>query len=240
MQRATWAGVSLAIIGSVLVGQFAYAVDPKSANYQIDGSSVGTGGLYGATSANYQANSSTGDIAVGSSSSTNFQVDSGTKTPHAPTLSFAVNTTNAQFGKLSPTQATTTTSSFTVSNYTSYGYVVQIYGSPPTNAGHTLTAMTTSDISKPGTEQFGINLVANTSPVSFGANPDNGQFGFGTVDPNYNVANNFRYVSGDTIASASKSSGATTYTISYLVNVGGFTPGGTYSTDETLVVTGTY
>lgn len=100
--------------------------------------------------------------------------------------------------------------------------------------------MATNDSSHPGTEQFGINLVANTSPASFGANPNNGDFGFGSVAENYNVANQFRYVSGDTIAKAEKSSGETTYTISYLVNVTGLTPGGSYASNQTLVVTGTY
>lgn len=230
----------MAVIGAVLIAQFAYAVDPASTHYQIYEPSVGTGGMYGATSANYNADSSIGDIAVGSTSSTNFQTDTGSKTQQDPALSFAVTSTAAQFGNLSPSQATTATGTFSISNYTSYGYAVQIYGQPPTNAGHTIAAMATADVSKPGTEQFGINLVANTSPVSFGANPDNGQFGFGSVNSNYNVANKFRYVSGDTIAQANQSSGQTNYTISYLVNVSSLTPGGTYTSQETLIVTGTY
>lgn len=220
--------------------QFAYATDPKSSNFQFDESSIGTGGLYGASSTNYQANSSTGDIAIGNSGSGNFQIDSGTKTQRDPTLSFAVASTAAQFGKLTPSQAATATSTFTVTNYTSYGYIVQVYGPTPTNAGRSLAGMSTAGVSQPGIEQFGINLVANTSPVSFGANPDNGDFGFGSVTADYNVANKFKYVSGETIAKAEKSSGETKYTISYLVNVTGLTPGGTYTSNQTLVVTGTY
>jgi hypothetical protein len=91
-----------------------------------------------------------------------------------------------------------------------------------------------------GIEQFGINLVANTLPISFGANPDNGQFGFGSVASGYNTPNNFRYVNGETIASASKDSGITNYTISYIVNVAPLTAGGTYTANQALVVTGTY
>lgn len=228
------------ILSALLMAPYVYAVDPKSNNYQFNESSIGTGGLYGASSTNYQANSSTGDIAIGNSSSDNFQVDSGTKTQRDPALSFAVTSPNASFGKLSPSQASTATSTFTVSNYTSYGYVVQVYGKPPTYNGRSIAAMDVSGTSQPGIEQFGINLVANTSPVSFGANPDNGQFGFGSVTEDYNVANRFRYISGETIAKAEKSSGETKYTISYLVNVTGLTPGGTYLSNQTLVVTGTY
>lgn len=228
------------IICAIFLAPIVYAADPKSNNYQFNESSIGTGGLYGASSTNYQANSSTGDIAIGNSESANFQVDSGTKTQRDPTLSFAVTSSNAVFGKFTPFQASTATATFTVTNYTSYGYIVQVYGKPPTYSNHSIAAMDISGTSQPGIEQFGINLVANTSPVSFGANPDNGQFGFGSVTDDYNIANRFRYVSGETIAKAEKSSGETQYTISYLVNVAGLTPGGTYLSNQTLVVTGTY
>jgi hypothetical protein len=76
---------------------------------------------------------------------------------------------------------------FSVLNYTSYGYVVQIFGDPPTNGTHTIVPMSTTGASQISEEQFGINLVANTVPSSIGANPDNGQFGFGSVESNYNT-----------------------------------------------------
>ena len=108
--------------------------------------------------------------------------------------------------------------------------------------------MATTAASQAGVEQFGVNLVANTSPVNFGANPDNGQFGFGVIGngpgspgyANYSTPNQFRYVSGDTIASAPKSSGQTTYTLSFIANVAGVTPGGKYLSNQLLIVTGTY
>jgi hypothetical protein len=134
---------------------------------------------------------------------------------------------------------------FSVFNYTSYGYAVQITGNAPTSGAHTISPMTTTAIAQPGIEQFGINLVANTSPKSFGSNPDNGSFGFGIIgsgpgDTSYSTPNEFRYVSGETIASAPKSSGQTNYTISYIVNTSSITPGGRYTSDQTVIVTGTY
>lgn len=192
------------------------------------------------SSASYQASSSTGDLAVGNSGSANFQVDAGSQTTNDPALSFSMNNSGVNFGSFTPSSATTTTATFTVSNYTSYGYVVQIAGNPPSNGSHTITAMNTASTSQPGFEQFGINLVANTLPVSVGANPNNGQFGFGSASPNYGTSNSYRYVSGETIATAPKSSGSTIYTISYLVNVGSLTPGGKYTSNQTLIVTGTY
>lgn len=217
-----------------------YAETLQSPNYKFDESTLGAGGLVQSNSANYQASSSIGDLATGNAASSNFQVESGSKTTNDPALSFSIPGTGANFGSFSPTSAAVTTSNFSVSNYTAYGYVVQIVGSPPSNGSRTLSAMTTTGASAAGIEQFGINLVANTSPTSVGANPDNGQFGFGTAAPNYGTSNMFRYVSGETIATAPKSSGVTNYTLSYLVNVGSLTPGGEYTSNQTLIVTGTY
>ncbi|MGB3945272.1 MAG: hypothetical protein WBK76_00325, partial [Candidatus Saccharimonadales bacterium] len=196
------------------------------------------------SSSSYSVSSSTGDIAIGSSASSNFTVDAGTQTSPDPTLTFAMDTPNANFGNFSAATTTTSSATFSVINYTSYGYVVQLVGAPPTNGGNEITPMTTTGPSQPGIEQFGVNLVANTSPISFGANPNNGtppnNFGFGTVATDYSTPNQFRFVSGETVASAPKSSGKTIYTLSYIVNVSSLTPAGVYKSDQTLVVTGTY
>jgi len=217
-----------------------YAETLQSPNYKLDESVIGVGDLNQSSSASYKAVNATGDIAIGNSASQNYQVEAGSQTTHDPTLSFKVINGNVDFGRFSATDPATTTTTFSVSNYTSYGYVVLITGDPPTNQSHTINAMAATDSSQTGKEQFGINLVANTSPVSFGANPDNGQFGFGSVESDYSTANRFRYVSGETIAHADKSSGMTTYTISYLVNVSSITPGGKYTSDQTVIITGTY
>lgn len=216
----------------------------QSPNYKFDESSVGTGGLMQGSSANYRVQSATGDLSVGAASSSNFQVEAGSRTSPDPTLTFKVDNANANLGKFSASTASTATATFSITNYTSYGYVVQLVGNPPKYGSNEISPMTATATSQPGIEQFGVNLVANTSPTSFGANPDNGtapnDFGFGQIAANYSTPNQFRYVSGETIASAPKSSGKTTYTLSYLVNVTALTPSGTYTSDQTLVVTGTY
>jgi hypothetical protein len=212
----------------------------QSDNYRFDESTIGAGGLVQSNSANFQANSSIGEVAIGESSSANFQVGAGSQTTHEPTLSFKLINSAANFGSFTASDPTVASSKFSVAKYTSYGYVVQIVGQPPTNGSHVIDAMTATATSTPGVEQFGINLVANTEPASIGANPDHGGFGFGSPSTNYGTPNQFRFVSGETIASAPKSSGETIYTMSYLVNVGSLTPGGLYNSKQTLVVTGTY
>ncbi len=211
----------------------------QSTNYRIDEDAISTGTLLQSSSANYQAVDGVNDLAIGNAASTNYQIEAGSKTTPDPWLSFTVNSSGTNFGTFSPVATATATATFSVLNYTSYGYVVQITGSTPTNDSHSLVAMAGGSGSV-GTEGFGINLVANTSPISFGADPDNGQFGFGEVDPDYITPNSYRYVNGDVIATAPKSSGLTNYTISAIANVSPLTPGGVYTSAMTLIVTGTY
>ncbi len=216
----------------------------QSPNYRFDESSIGTGGLMQGSSASYRVESATGDLSVGTAASSNFQVEAGSRTSADPTLTFKVDSAEADFGEFSAASTATSTASFSVINYTSYGYVVQLVGDPPKYGNNEIAPMSATAASQPGVEQFGVNMVANTSPESFGSNPDNGtspdDFGFGQITPNYSTPNQFRYVSGESIASAPKSSGKTTYTLSYIVNVTPLTPSGQYTGDQTLVVTGTY
>lgn len=243
MSKWVTRGIGLCLMALYCAGcvtSVVYADTLQSANYQFDESVIGAGGMIQSGSANYRASSTSGNLTVGNSASGNFQIDTGSPTSPDPTLSFAINNNDADFGSFTASGATVTTATFAVSNYTSYGYVAHIFGEPPSNGDHTIAPMIETDPSQPGVEQFGINLVANTLPVSVGANPDNGDFGFGEAAPNYGISNEYRYVSGETIALAPKSSGVTEYTLSYLVNVESLTPGGKYASDQTIIVTGTY
>lgn len=228
--------ILLTVVGSVVVS----AVEPKSANFQLSESSIGTSSALQSNSSNFRATNAVGDAAIGNSKSSAFQTNAGSQTPADPNLSVAITSGAVTFPNFSATAAAVTTATFSVLNYTSYGYIVQITGTAPTNNGKVLPALATNSASTVGVEQFGMNLVANTSPSSIGANPYNGQYGFGSVAPNYGTPNSYRYVNGETIALAAKSSGQTDYTITFLVNVAGLTPGGQYSSNQTLIVTGTY
>lgn len=214
-----------------------------SSNYQIQEDFVGGGGVIDSSSANYHSMDSVGAVGVGDGSSTNYQTQSGYTTTNDPTLTFIVNNTSASLGSLSTGSTATATATFQVLNYTSYGYIVQTLGAPPTNGAHPLNNLSSPTASSAGTEQYGINLVANTSPATFGANPSqvpNSTFSFGVAASGYNTTNLYKYVAGDTIASAPKTSGQTTFTISYIANMALSTPGGSYSGAQTLVVVGTY
>jgi hypothetical protein len=236
--------------------------DPSSSStsYRVVEGEIGGNGQFTSGSTSYNINpnvddggSSLGETTVGNSSSTSYQTNSGFTTTAQPGLTMVVNTGNVSLGTLSTVTANTATATFSVINYTSNGYMVQIIGTPPSNSGHALTALATDTASSNGTEQFGINLRANTSPVSVGADPvqtPSSTFSYGVAGDGitgtfgitrpYTIPNSYRYASGETIASAPKSSGQTDYTLSFMANKAALTPGGAYSGSMSIVATGTY
>lgn len=218
-----------------------FAQSLQSPSYRIDESFIGPGGSVYSSSPNYQESSTAGDIGVGESTSSSYQTVAGFNTTNDPRLSMIVNTPSINFGGLSTAATTTATSSFSVLNYTSYGYSVFTVGTPPTMGGHTLASMSGSG-SSIGTEQFGINLVDNSTP-NIGSNPvqvPSSSFSFGTAASGYNSADTFKYGNGEEIAHSTKTSGETDYTISYVINISTTTPGGSYTGSQVLVVIGTY
>lgn len=228
----------LSLIGCFIAVTAASAL--QSSNYKFNETVLGGIGSTSSQSTNFQARSTGGILGIGDAASAAMQINNGGTTTDEPGLAFGVSSSAVNFGSFSATAATTTTSVFEVANYTSYGYVVQVLGAAPTNGTHTIDAMATTGVSQAGIEQFGINLVANTSPVSLGANPDHHQFGFGSASTNYGTANNYRYVSGETVAVGPKTSGTTTYTISYIVNVSSITPAGQYNSSQAIICTATF
>jgi hypothetical protein len=219
----------------------AYAIN--SSSYQIQEDIIGGSGNTRSTSTGYISQDSLGAFATGAAAGTAYAANSGPITPSEPTLSFNVATPSVNLGSLSTSLTRTGTATFSVTNYTSYGYIVQTIGNPPNNGVHTLTGLSTPTAAITGSEQFGINLVANTAPTTFGAaalQVPSSAFSFGAAATNYNTANVYKYVNGDTIANSVKSSGKTTFTVSYIANIANSTAGGSYSSNQTLVCTGTY
>jgi hypothetical protein len=175
-------------------------------------------------------------------------VQAGFNTNREESLEMLVNTSSVNMGTLSTTTTATGTATFSVKAYLASGYQVVTSSPGPKNSTYTMASPSTPTASSAGTEQFGINLVANNScggtlPGSLGASPvqvPDSTFSFGVAASGYNTACQFKYVNGQTIASSSQSSGETDYTISYIMNISNLTRGGTYNMDQSLVATGTY
>lgn len=227
----------------------AFADSSASPNYQVDQTFFGSGGELDASSANYRAKQTAGEVGIGNTASANYQAYAGFNTTDEPFIEFFVTTSNVDIGYLDTASPTTTTGTFYVRAWQAEGYAVRTEADTPKNihGAYNLAPMSAGGASSPGTEQFGINLVKNTNfcgpscdvgtdPVQV---PDN-TFSFGVAEPGYNTSNNFRYNKGDVVARSAKSTSVTIYTISYLYNISPVTPAGEYNFAHNLVATGTY
>ncbi len=160
-----------------------------------------------------------------------------------------IDSSTVNLGTLDANSANTGTSTFHVRAYIDSGYTVQTISQAPTYSSgltsHTLTAMSLGP-SSPGTEQFGINLVHNTAPVSLGLDPSpqpSSVFATGVAATGYNTANQYKYQPGDIIAntpSGSSGWGLTIFTISYIANISLLTPAGNYTMIHDLVIVATF
>lgn len=236
-------------LGGVALAQY------SSSNYKANEIQFGAGGDTGQSSANYKAQASVGSLGVGQASSANYQAYSGFLTPNEPFLEMQIDSTTVNLGNLSTTATATGTAAFHVRAYIDSGYTVQTVSQPPTTTSgsqsHTLAAMTSLGTSTIGTEQFGINLRANTSPATFGADPANqpsNTYAFGQAASGYNTVNQYKYNPGDIIACSGSGGtcgnasgwGLTNYTIAYIANISLVTPAGNYSMTQDLVAIATY
>ncbi len=220
----------------------------SSPSYRVDETLFGTGGELDATSPSFRAHSSLGSLGVGFSSSTNYDMEAGFLTTNEPFLELFVNNTIVDLGNLTNTTTGTGSGVFWVRTYNSGSYVVQTMSQPPTSeGGAVLNAKSTLGAPSIGTEEFGINLVDNSSP-DIGANPLNvpdNSFADGTAETGYNTVNQFKYGVGDIIArspatAGNQAVGRTDYTISYIANISSITEAGSYSMFHDIVVTATY
>lgn len=247
----SWKKTSQSLVLSALISlalpAAVFAAQSSSNNYQVNEVFFGSGGELNACSDNYCSKQSAGETAVGNTSSTNFQSQAGFNTDRQPYLEFTVNAANINLGVLTPGTPATATATFSVKTYLASGYVVTNASAPPKNGSYTLTGLTAPTAFNSSAEQFGINLVKNPACANLPANlgndavqvPDS-SFSFGAAATGYNTPCQFKYVNGDVIASSSRSSGETDYTISYLLNVTRLTPGGTFTMSHVLVATSTF
>jgi hypothetical protein len=150
----------------------------------------------------------------------------------------------------SPTDTATATSQMAASTNAGSGYVITVNGPTLTSGANTITAMGTNGLGSNGISQFGLNLRANTvltSTIAIGtevAAAANGTNYRGQAFTDYNVVDQFKFVTGDTVARSDNGglggSDAQIFTASYIVNVPGSQPAGTYTTTLTYICTPTF
>jgi hypothetical protein len=148
---------------------------------------------------------------------------------------FDCNTATEPFsdvGILTPIVTGLAQSQMVVASNADGGYSMWVQGGTMTSGNNTIPAMTGAAAVQ-GVSQFGINLRANTAPV-IGQEPTGP--GVGAVSPGYDTQNQFRYQSGDFLATTTDPDDSRKYTVSYVVNVDEDQPGGVYATTLTYIV----
>ena len=241
--KQTWKIASLGLLLLLGLPAIAMAAQSSSSNYQVNEVFFGSGGELNACSTSYCSKQSIGETSVGNTSSPNYQAQAGFNTNREPYLEFTVSNTNVDLGTLTATTTKTATSSFSVKSYLAHGYVVSNASDAPTNGSYIMQTLSVPTSSQVGSEQFGINLVANTDPIIFGAYPSHtpdSTFSFGQVGLDYSNPDLYKYLKGDVVAMSAQSSSYTSYTISYIFNISHVTPGGSYLFHHVLVATSTF
>jgi hypothetical protein len=168
-----------------------------------------------------------------------------------PDCSSAVDGT-INFNQLfSPTDTAVASSQMAASTNATTGYIITVNGSTLTSGSNTITGVGgTATASTRGTPQFGLNLKANTTPaVGSEIAPASDGSGYrGQAATQYNTVDSFSFTNGATVANSENGNAPGTgsptnaqiFTVSYIVNVPGNQPAGTYATTLTYVCTATF
>lgn len=169
--------------------------------------------------------------------------------PDCSTATSGSVTFNQEF---SPATTSTTTSQMAASTNAGFGYAITVSGATMSSGANTIAGISagSGSTSVKGTGQFGLNLRANTTSAAvpaFGADvaaASNGTNFKANPLTGYNAVDTFKFVSGNTVADSSNGGAGPTdaqiYTASYIVNVAGSQPAGTYTTTLTYVCTATF
>lgn len=159
----------------------------------------------------------------------------------------------------SPTDTATATSQMAASTNAAQGYVITVNGPTLTSGSATIPGWSTQTAAGTtrGVSNWGMNLVANTAATATSFPGDsanitaasNGTGLKGQPTATYRTADQFRYVSGETVANSAFDGSANTtfgptnsqvYTASYAANVAGNQLAGTYTTTLTYICTPTF
>lgn len=186
-----------------------------------------------------------------------------TETNNVPDCSSAT-VDNIAFNQLfSPTATAYATSQMAASTNAGSGYAITVNGPTLTSGGNTINAINTTNgfastgsLVVPGTSQFGMNVAQDTaansatpavSPASAAVTtPTGNSYYHGEAVAPYatggdSTAALYYFNSGDIVAnSTSQASDPQVYTATYMANVPGHQPAGTYSTTLTYICTATY
>jgi hypothetical protein len=118
------------------------------------------------------------------------------------------------------------------------GFAITAIGTPLAAGINTIAGLSSPTASQKGVNQFGINLVQNTDPA-IGRDPE-GTFTNAQPTADYGIPNEYKYVSGDVVASSTNVSLMKKFTVSYIVNSSPSLRAGVYTTTLTFIASGRF
>ncbi|MEK7113252.1 MAG: hypothetical protein AAB873_00315, partial [Patescibacteria group bacterium] len=154
------------------------------------------------------------------------------------TLTFSLSANSVALGTLSSSAVTSGSHTVTLATNASNGLVLTYSGTTLTSGANTITAISSATTSSVGTEQFGINAKDNATP-NVGAECS-GSVPIAAAATGYATADNFKFVTGETLISSNVAINSTTCTISYISNIAAPTESGSYTTTLTYTVTASF
>lgn len=144
----------------------------------------------------------------------------------------------SDMGSLSPNATLTAQSQMAIGTNASGGFAITAVGGQMAAGTHVIDSPTAPTLSQLGSNQFGINLVANTFP-SIGQDPE-GPWTNAAPTNGYGDPNHYKFVSGDVVASSPNVSLMRKFTVSYILNSSKDLRAGVYTTTITYVASGRF
>lgn len=129
-------------------------------------------------------------------------------------------------------------SQMAVGTNASGGFAITANGIPPSAGTNVIDGSSKPAPSLPGSNQFGINLVANNAPI-VGNNPE-GVWANALASADYSIPNQYKYKSGDVVAYSPNVSLMKKFTVSYILNSSKDLKAGVYSTTITYIASGRF
>ena len=141
-------------------------------------------------------------------------------------------------GQLSAQSTLTAQSQMAVGTNASGGFVITANGTPPAAGTSVIDSPSIPTESKPGSNQFGMNLVANNEP-DVGSDPE-GTWANAIASPDYGQPNRYKFVDGDVVAYSPNVSLMKKFTVSYILNSRSDLRAGVYTTTITYIASGRF
>lgn len=129
------------------------------------------------------------------------------------------------FGEFSAQRTAFGSTQMVVSTNALGGYSVRTLGTTLVSGNNQIPALASLAPAKTGVGQFGLNLRANNAPLS-GADVQGP--GAGQPTPDYSVANQYKFNSGDVVARSNSVDDSRKYTTTYIANIAGSQAPGVY------------